>query len=578
MYRIFNLFAAVTVLLLLAAGCGSDDSSADTTAPQPGNGITVTRLQPHSLTLNWQKATDETTPQSALRYSVYYSVNHYSDIAGIAANAQPVISGVSDISTLAIGSLSAGTLYYFYITAADLAGNLTLYNIFSAPTPLTADQFPPLPGISGVLSAASVQQNSLVLNWTKATDTVSAPNILQYRVYRSTESNFNSVADIEMYGTPLSEPLYDINSYTVTGLTTDTRYTFNVIVIDQGGNKTNYQQLIQKTAGPPDTAAPAAGTVTILSNTTNAVMLSWSSATDDTTSETNLQYLVYYSALDNLNSVSNIEANGTPSGSYTAGITNRTVSGLDCSTLYYFAVLVQDEAGNKAAYPAVSQTTADGNPPQPGNSGTLTATTVTSNGLTLNWSAANDDITAQSDLLYGVYISTNSVLDSVSEIEANGTLLTNWLTNLTSLAVSGLDEATSYYFNVIIKDEAGNKSNSVKLLQQTVDATAAQPGNSGTVTVSSIQSNQVSLYWTPASDNGTAQSALQYLPYYSTSSNINTVTEMEANGTAFGSYTADLTNITITGLTSATNYFFNIAVMDNAGNKTNYTVTNAATP
>ena len=74
-----------------------------------------------------------------------------------------------------------------------------------------------------------------------------------------------------------------------------------------------------------------------------------------------------------------------------------------------------------------------------------------------------------------------------------------------------------------------------------------------------------------------AQADLEYLLYYSESSNIDTVSNIESNGTAVGSYTADINTKSITGLTEGTLYYFNVIVKDEAGNKTAYTATGATT-
>lgn len=51
-----------------------------------------------------------------------------------------------------------------------------------------------------------------------------------------------------------------------------------------------------------------------------------------------------------MTTVAEIEANGTPVGSYTSNLLTQTASGLTSNTAYYFNVIVKDEAGNKTAY------------------------------------------------------------------------------------------------------------------------------------------------------------------------------------------------------------------------------------
>ncbi|MCL6479594.1 MAG: S-layer homology domain-containing protein, partial [Peptococcaceae bacterium] len=63
----------------------------------------------------------------------------------------------------------------------------------------------------------------------------------------------------------------------------------------------------------------------------------------------------------------------------------------------------------------------------------------------------------------------------------------------------------------------------------------------------------------------------------SDSDNIASVTDAVYNGTAVGDYATDTGTKEITGLNSNTTYYFNVIVMDEAGNKTAYTMTSVTT-
>ncbi len=109
------------------------------------------------------------------------------------------------------------------------------------------------------------------------------------------------------------------------------------------------------------------------------------------------------------------------------------------------------------------------------------------------------------------------------------------------------------------------------------DVTAPEPGNGGVITVPDIQARELTLNWTKAMDNASAESGLEYLAYYSTSNNIDTVANIEANGTAVGSFETNINSKVITGLTEETTYYFNIIVKDEAGNKSAYTTVTETT-
>ena len=102
------------------------------------------------------------------------------------------------------------------------------------------------------------------------------------------------------------------------------------------------------------------------------------------------------------------------------------------------------------------------------------------------------------------------------------------------------------------------------------DWIAPTPGNSGTITSASVASTSLTLNWTAGTDNVSTQETLEYLAYRSTSDNITSAADCEANGTAIGSYAANIATKDVTGLSSSTTYYFNVIVRDQAGNKAAY--------
>jgi hypothetical protein len=189
-----------------------------------------------------------------------------------------------------------------------------------------------------------------------------------------------------------------------------------------------------------------------------------------------------------------------------------------------------------------------------------------------------DNVSAQADLEYLVYYSTSNNITTVTDAETNGTAVGSYTANITNKNVTSLSSSTTYYFNVIVRDEAGNKAAYTSNSQATAtDSISPTAGGGGTLSFSSVSGSSVTVNWTAATDDVSAQSALSYLVYYSTSNNITTVTDAETNGTAAGSYTANITNKSVTSLSSSTTYYFNVIVRDEAGNKAAYTSDSQAT-
>ncbi|UPG65417.1 fibronectin type III domain-containing protein [Metabacillus endolithicus] len=136
------------------------------------------------------------------------------------------------------------------------------------------------------------------------------------------------------------------------------------------------------------------------------------------------------------------------------------------------------EVPNNTTVPPVSSgggsgSSGDQTTPVAGATGTITAASVTQTSLNLNWTKATDNVTSQSDLRYYVYSSTSNNIGSVANAEANGTLINSGGTlNINTLNVTGLTAGTTYYFNVVVRDSAGNKVAYTTVTQATSDQIA----------------------------------------------------------------------------------------------------------
>jgi len=133
--------------------------------------------------------------------------------------------------------------------------------------------------------------------------------------------------------------------------------------------------------------------------------------------------------------------------------------------------------------PVTNNPTSDGTPdttaPVPGNGGTITTNSVTQNSLTLYWTSATDAVTSQTSLQYAVYRSSSNNINSVTNCESSGTIIQNYTANIDTYNVTGLSVRTTYYFNVIVKDYAGNKA-VYTTKQQETESIFVMSGTGGT--------------------------------------------------------------------------------------------------
>lgn len=96
--------------------------------------------------------------------------------------------------------------------------------------------------------------------------------------------------------------------------------------------------------------------------------------------------------------------------------------------------------------------------PVPGESGDITVTSKTVHTITVEWTAANDNLTPADLLEYTVYYSTASDIETLSNAQANGTLAMDWAAGINMYKITSLNANTSYYIMIFVRDSGGNIS------------------------------------------------------------------------------------------------------------------------
>lgn len=227
--------------------------------------------------------------------------------------------------------------------------------------------------------------------------------------------------------------------------------------------------------------------------------------------------------------------------------------------------------------PTVTDTT----PPTAG--ATISFSNIADTTLTVNWGAATDATTSQSDIQYRlVKALASTAIDTIAEVDAisGADLLQEYAANDLTQNVTGLTGNTTYFFAVVARDSAGNKVlySLASQLTATPDVTAPAPGSA--ISFTSVASTSLTVNWGAATDVVTAQANLQYrLVKASTSTAIDTIAEVDAisGGDLLQDYAANDVTQNVTGLTASTTYFFAVVVRDVAGNKAIYTPASQAT-
>ncbi|KPA14984.1 hypothetical protein MHK_004814, partial [Candidatus Magnetomorum sp. HK-1] len=147
----------------------------------------------------------------------------------------------------------------------------------------------------------------------------------------------------------------------------------------------------------------------------------------------------------------------TNSSNYSVAIQGYTIDGVTYSDMhmqYAYLEIVSDGSNwyKIAEYPISDEA------PVPGNSGTIDTSSSDSTSITIYWTAATDSWSNQEDLQYLVCCSTSySNVNDFSLCEANA--FANYSTySPTQLNITGLTSGTTYYYNIIVKDEGDHKA------------------------------------------------------------------------------------------------------------------------
>ncbi|WP_432666618.1 Ig-like domain-containing protein [Wukongibacter baidiensis] len=129
---------------------------------------------------------------------------------------------------------------------------------------------------------------------------------------------------------------------------------------------------------------------------------------------------------------------------------------LEISSVGYYSSNSSDTANSQNSLHSVLLSE-DKDAPYPSDKSISTGNIKTDK-VSLSWQKADDHLgTEQSELMYEIYYSKNSQLDTISGIRAYGILYSR-AADTNRISVDGLSQGTKYFFNIVVKDKAGNES------------------------------------------------------------------------------------------------------------------------
>ena len=304
-------------------------------------------------------------------------------------------------------------------------------------------------------------------------------------------------------------------SLTVKITSTVLRYSYRLKATNAYG--TSYSQVFtlgEKIAAPTN--------VKVTTSSLHEINVTWTASANTSVN----RYRVYYNTI-----------NQADYGHYVVTETNSVrLQGLNAGTTYFIWVQAigdgcQSEVVGTAH--ATISTLATLSKPGAPSSVSVTASVVS---LSVSWNKPANSIIDGYIVYYRPYPSNSS-----NQIAVNGE-------NSLSAVIDGLTPNTSYQIWVCATNAAGEGNASASKVVKTLTALAA-PAQPTNVKAVSAGSNSVKVSWT----GSTSSNVMGYSVYYSTSSSVSSATKL--NGT-FG---ANTTSATVTGLSTGITYYFWVA-------------------
>ena len=277
--------------------------NSETEPPSVPTNVTATGQSATQVVITWAASTDNV---GVTGYKVYRN----GALAGTAGGGYYMDSG-----------LTPNTTYSYTVSAYDGAGN----NSGQSSPPATAFTDGTAPSVPKNVSATAQSSTSIVVSWTASTDNV---GVSGYEVYRN--------------GSPAGASA--TTSYTDTGLTPSTTYSYTISAYDAVGNESAQSSpaATARTSAVDTTPPSVPSNVTATAQSSSSIRVTWTASTDNVGVT---GYKIY-------RNTSQVGISATA---------NYTDYGLQSSTTYSYTVSAYDAVGNSSAQsspPATARTPA----------------------------------------------------------------------------------------------------------------------------------------------------------------------------------------------------------------------------
>ena len=389
---------------LSGAGAASLEATATPLWPAPEN--LAAAPGDGQVVLTW-----DTGDPGIARYKVSTYYTHINSVDPLLETFLSPSSG--DQPTLVIPGLTNRTDYTFTAQAVDTSGST------DTGRPSSVDATPvPVPAAPANLSAIAAN-GQVVLTWDDPNDSTITKYQVRSKVKDSDDSTYTAWANIAV-----TDPDAPPTTYTVTGLTNGTTYTFAVRAV----NGTGPGAASSKNATP--IAVPDAPTISSATPGDGQVVLAWNDPSDRSITKYQVRSKVRSSNDNTYTDWANIpvtDPNAPPTGYIVTGLTN--------GTEYTFAVRAVNDPGNGPASTVTARPIAPPARPE------ISSVGPGYRKVTLTWADPNDST------ITGYQVSTNGD-GKFAEISGSGA-------GTTTHTVTGLENGTEYTLAVRAMNDVG---------------------------------------------------------------------------------------------------------------------------
>jgi hypothetical protein len=341
--------------------------------------------------------------------------------------------GDSDGGAAVITDASTGAFTYTPATSGTRTFTYQVNDgsVYSNIASVTVTVVPSLPNAPTNLSGSAASQTQINLSWTD-----NSTNETGFKVERSGT-------------TPITTTAANATSYTDSGLSCGTTYSYSVIAFNAVDDSTAVTVSVKTLAcSKPVLNAPTNLTATATSQT--QINLTWA---DNSTNETGFK----------------VERAGTPITTTAANATSYSDSGLSCGTTYSYSVIATNANGDSTAVTASATTLACSMPPAPvPNAPTdLSGSAASQTQINLSWT-------------------DNSTDETGFKVERAGSLITTTAADATSYSDSGLSCSMTYSYSIKATNASGDS------IAATIDASASACSTGYNLTVNKTGNGTVS--------------------------------------------------------------------------------------